>query len=92
MGRRENRIFKLNNEIERLGAELFQARSELDVHRSLADDAARDAAVYDTPFDREDQRETISDVARFRDLVDHFERRIAEVTARRDRLLDKLES
>ena len=49
MGRRESRIFKLNDEIARYQAELRQAQAELDNHRSLADDAARDAAVFDTP-------------------------------------------
>lgn len=90
MSRRERRIFKLNDEIRRLEAELRQARAELDNHRSLADDAARDAAVYDTPFDREDLRETTSDVARFERVVDHFAEALEHATRKRDRLLDKL--
>lgn len=90
MGRLEQRIFKLNDEIARLEAELAQARAELEVHRHLADDATRDAAVYDSPLDREDERETTADVARFENLVEHFEVRIDEVATRRSRLLSKL--
>jgi chromosome segregation ATPase len=90
MSRLERRIFKLNDEIRRLEAELRQARAELDNHRSLADDAARDAAVYDTPFDREDLRETTADVARFERLVAHFEDAVGTATSNRDRLLEKL--
>ena len=90
MGRLERRIFALNDEIARLEAELRQARAELDNHRSLADDAARDAAVYATPYDREDLRETTSDVARFERVVAHFEEAVARATTKRDRLLAKL--
>ena len=90
MGRRESRIFKLNDEIARFEAELRQAQAELDNHRSLADDAARDAAVFDTPLDREDLREMEADVARFERVVAHFEDRIARLSAKRDRLLGDL--
>jgi hypothetical protein len=92
MGRTERRIFALNDDIARLQAELRQARAELDNHRSLADDAARDAAVFDTPFDREDQRETVADVARFERVVALFETKLARATARRDRLVTRLDS
>jgi uncharacterized small protein (DUF1192 family) len=91
VSRLERRIFRLNDEIARLQAEVAQTRAELDNHRSLADDAARDAAVFDTPFDREDARETTADVARFTTLVEHLEQQLADVTARRDRLLAKLD-
>jgi hypothetical protein len=90
MGRAERRIFALNDEIERLRAELAQARAELDVHRHLADDATRDAAVYDSPIDREDERETSADVARFERLVAHFEGLIEQAGIKRARLLAKL--
>ena len=90
MGRLERRIFALNDELARLQAEARQAQAELDTHRSLADDAARDAAVFATPLDREDERETVSDVKRFEGLVAHFAERIASATVKRDRLLDKL--
>jgi uncharacterized small protein (DUF1192 family) len=90
MGRLEKRIFNLNDEIARLEWELDQARAELDVHRHLADDAARDAAVSDSPFDREDERETTADVARFERLVDHLLDKIDATTTKRDLLLDKM--
>lgn len=90
MGRLEKRIFGLNDEISRFEGELDQARAELDVHRHLADDATRDAVVSDSPIDREDARETTADVARFERLVDHLLDKLGELTAKRDRLLDKL--
>ena len=90
MGRAEKRIFRMNDELARLDAELAQTRAELDNHRSLADDAARDAAVFDTPFDREDMRETSADVRRFEELVARLENRRHELAAKRDRLLGRL--
>ncbi|MEE9298876.1 MAG: hypothetical protein V3V29_07575 [Acidimicrobiia bacterium] len=90
MGRLERRIFKLNDEVARLGDELHRGLAELDVHRHLADDAARDAAVSESPLDREDERETGSDVARFERLVEHLRRRIATTEDKRDRLLQRL--
>ncbi len=90
MGRLERRIFKLNDEVARLGDELRRGLAELDVHRHLADDAARDAAVSESPLDREDERETGSDVARFERLVEHLRRRIATTEDKRDRLLQRL--
>jgi len=89
MGRLERRIFALHDEIDRIAAELRQAEAELDVHRHLDSDAQRDAAVYDSPLDREDARETTADVVRFERLVDHLIAKIEEVTAKRDRLLEK---
>ena len=90
MGRREQRIFRINDEIERLLAELRQASAELDIHRHLADDAQRDAAVSDSPFDREDARDTSADVARFERLVEHLQAQIDRASTKRDQLLDKL--
>ncbi len=90
MGRRERRIFRLNDEIERLRGDLEQVRAELDVHRHLAADAERDAAVHDSPFDREDLRETTADVARFESLVGTLEARITALAAKRDHLVDRL--
>ena len=90
-GRLEKRIFRLNDEIGRLQAELAQTRAELDNHRSLADDAARDAAVYDTPFDREDLRETTADVVRFGQVVERLEDQLAAAEEKRAKLLARLD-
>lgn len=86
----ERRIFKLGDELTRLEDELAQARAERDVLLHLADDAARDAAVYDTPLDREDARDAESDVARFERLVAHFEQQIAATRAKRSELIERL--
>lgn len=91
MDRREQRIFRLNDEIERLEAELSQARTELDVHRHLADDAARDVAVSNSPIDREEARETSADVDRFERVVEVLGSRIVKISAGRDRLIHKLD-
>lgn len=90
MGRRENRIFKLNDEIARVGEELRLAQEEIWFHRNLNDDAVRDAAVSDSPIDREDARETGADVARFERLIDTLQDRIDDLEAKRAKLLDKL--
>jgi len=90
MGRLERRIFALNDEIDRIAVELRQVEAELDVHRHLDSDAQRDAAVYDSPLDREDARETNADVARFERLVETLGNRIDSLSAKRARLLEKL--
>ena len=45
MRRIEKRLFGLNEEISRLQREIELTEGELNMHRHLADDAARDAAV-----------------------------------------------
>ena len=90
MGRREKRIFKINDEIARVFEELRLAREEVWFHRNLHDDARRDAAVSDSPIDREDARETGADVERFERLIETLSGRIADLEEKRERLLGKL--
>jgi hypothetical protein len=91
MGRIEERIFRLNDEIATLRQAEQLALSELDVHRHLNDDAQRDALVSDHPIDRADARETASDVARFERHVEKLRRSIRRLEAKRDRLLASLD-
>jgi hypothetical protein len=84
------KIFKLNDEIARLREEVRLTAEELSIHQHLHDDAVRDAAVSDHPFDREDERETGADVARFRRTIEGLEVRIARLEAKRDRLAENL--
>jgi len=84
------RLFRLNERIARLAAEEQQAAAELEVHRHLEDDARRDAAVSESPIDREDARETAADVERFGRLVADLRRRRGHLEAKRDRLLARL--
>ena len=84
------RIFAINDEIARLQEELRLTAEELRIHEHLHDDAVRDAAVSGHPFDREDERETGADVARFRRTIDGLERRIHKLEAKRERLAERL--
>ncbi len=88
--RTAERIFKINDEIVRLREEARLTEEELRIHEHLHDDAARDAAVSDHPFDREDARETASDVARFERNLADIDRRINRLEAKRDKLAEKL--
>ena len=91
MGRQERRLFALNDEILLLDEEIVRVADELSYHRSLADDAARDAAVSDAPIEHENATMTARDVEQFegrhRRLVNKKER----LDARRQRLLDRLD-
>jgi len=91
MGRLERRLLTITDQLHDLAEEQRLLQEELAYHRSLADDAARDAAVFGDPIERENAALTSSDVRR-------FERRVAKLTDRRQkletqraRLLEKLE-
>jgi hypothetical protein len=90
MGRLEEKIFRLNDEIAALREAERLAAEELVYHQHLDDDARRDAAVSDHPIDRADARETTADVARFRAHLDRLAKARAKLESRRDRLLKKL--
>jgi hypothetical protein len=90
MGPLSERLFRLNERIARLAAEERQAAAELEVHRHLDDDARRDAAVSGSPLDREDARDTGTDVARFEALVAQLQRKRRRLEERRDRRLARL--
>jgi hypothetical protein len=83
------KLFSLNEKIAELQQEASQVAAELEYHRSIDDDAQRDAAVGNY-IDREEAGLTSADVRRFeRTLVD-LEKRSAKLAAKRDRLLAKL--
>jgi len=90
VGLQENRLFRLSERLERLAEEERLAAAELEVHRHLDDDARRDAAVSGNPLDREDARDTASDVARFERLVAEAQGKRKRLEAKRDRLLARL--
>ena len=90
MGRIEDKLFRLNDEIARLAAEERLVEEELGFHRHLHDDASRDATVSDDPFDREDARLTGSDVARFEVQIARLRARRQKLEAKRARLLERL--
>jgi hypothetical protein len=86
----ERRIFRINERLGRLTEDERLAAAELEVHRHLDDDARRDAAVSDSPIDREDARDTASDVARFERLLVSLQEKRRRLEAKRDRLLARL--
>ena len=82
-----DRLQALTDQLEQLDEEIQRVQDELSYHRSLADDAARDAAVYDDPVERENARITARDVARFEKQLSKLQQRRTKLTAKRDRLL-----
>jgi len=90
MNRIERKLFKLSDEIATLREAERLAVEELGYHRHLHDDASRDAAVSDSPIDREDARVTGGDVARMERHVAALRRTIDTFERRRERLLSKL--
>ncbi len=90
MGRIEQRLFRLNDEIAALRRDEERVAEELNVHRHLDDDAQRDAAVSNSPIDRADARDTAADVARFESALAALQRQREKLEAKRDKLLAKL--
>lgn len=90
MSSTERRLFDLNDKLEAIGEEIRLVTEELSFHRHLADDAARDAAVYDDPIERENASLTSADVRRFEKRLAKLERQREKLQARRLRLLEKL--
>lgn len=91
MGRLERRLLAIGDEIDRLSEEERLVGDELSFHRSLADDAARDAAVYEDPIERENASMTAADVRRFERRLARLIDRRQKLEARRTRLLEKLD-
>jgi hypothetical protein len=83
------RLFRLNEKIASLQKEADQVAAELEFHRSINEDAQRDAAAGNY-IDREEAGLTAADVRRFERTLDHVENKTAKLIAKRDRLLSKL--
>jgi hypothetical protein len=90
MGRREDRLFRINDEIAALRRDEHMAYEELIVLGHLDDDARRDAAGSDNPFDVADARETAGDVTRMERHVGQLQAARAGLEAKRDRMLRRL--
>ncbi|MEA3511762.1 MAG: hypothetical protein U9R51_10035 [Actinomycetota bacterium] len=87
MGRREERIFRLNDEIRDLMRDEELAAEELIMLQHLDDDAQRDLATYDQPMDRADAKETSGDVARMERHIEDLRAAREKLEHKRDRLL-----
>lgn len=89
MKRIHRRLFRLNEKIATLQKEAAQVSAELEFHRSINEDAQRDAAVGNY-IDREEAGLTAADVRRFERTLEHVENKTTKLIAKRDRLLSKL--
>jgi hypothetical protein len=85
----ERRLLHINGEIGRLRLEEQLVEGELNMHRHLADDAARDSAVSEG-MARLEAREALKDVHRQERALEKTRRTIARLEAKRDGLLGKL--
>lgn len=83
------RLFRLNDKIAALEAEIANASAELEYHRSIDEDAQRDAAVGNY-IDREEAGATAADVRRFEKTIAKLETKRARLTEKRDQLLRSL--
>lgn len=90
MTRRERRLLKVMDELAALGREQRLLEGELEMHRSLHDDAVRDAAVHETPLERENAYESEKDVRNFERALASLAARQAALEAKRDRLMLRL--
>jgi hypothetical protein len=89
MSRITQRLFRINDELERLRDEERLTVEELNMLEHIDDDAQRDAAVGG-PLERDEARVTAGDVARFRKNLADLEQRRVRLEAKRDRLLRRL--
>ncbi len=90
MARTERRLFALNDQIMRLDDEIGRVVDELSYHRSLADDAARDAAVSDAPIEHENATMTARDVEQFQRRHQRLVKKREKLEAQRQRLMERL--
>ena len=89
MKRVHRRLFRLNDRIASLEAEIASASAELEYHRSINEDAQRDAA-FGNYIDREEAGATAADVRRFEKTITKLESKLAKLTDKRDHLLTTL--
>jgi hypothetical protein len=83
------RLFRLNERIAALESDLAQTKSELEYHRSIDDDAQRDAA-FGNYIDREEAGLTAADVRRFEATISAMETKLAKLGRKRDLLFSRL--
>jgi hypothetical protein len=90
MGRLERRLLGVTDQLAAVREEERLLAEELSFHRSLADDAARDAAVFDDPIERENASMTAGDVRRVERRLEKLADRRQKLETLRARLLEKL--
>ncbi len=90
MKRQHRRLFRLNDKIEILEKEIAQAEAELEYHRSINEDAQRDALVGNY-IDREEAGATAADVRRFEKTIRSLKAKREDLIVKRGGLLQKME-
>lgn len=89
LNRIHRRLFRLNDKIQALTREIRLVNAELSHHRSINEDARRDASVGNY-IDREEAASTAADVRRFEKTSFYLKVRRAKLVKTRDRLLARL--
>ena len=90
MRRLHKKLFRIVDRLQELAEEEAGLLQELDMHRSIDDDAQRDAASGNY-IDREEAGLTAADVHRFERSLRSVRDRRAKLDTTRLRLLEKLE-
>lgn len=89
MKRIHRRLFRLNEKISQIDGESRQVAAELEYHRSINEDAQRDAS-YGNYIDREEAGLTAADVRRFEKTLQSLREKRGKLIAKRDQLLERL--
>ena len=90
--RLSKQLFVVNDRLKQLEQEETQVSAELDYHRALADDAVRDAAVYESELHRNAADRALADVDRFERALREVDYRREVLLSKRNRLLDRMAS
>jgi hypothetical protein len=90
--RLSKQLFVINDRLLSLEKEEGQVSAELDYHRSLADDAVRDAAVFESEMHRNAADRALADVERFERSLDGIDHRREILEYKRDRLMERMSS
>ena len=64
----------------------------MDYHRHLADDAVRDAAIYESSLHRGEADRALADVDRFERALEEIDHRRGTLMAKRDRLMERMDT
>ena len=91
MRRVEKHLFALNEQIDRLRRQVELTEGELNMHRHLADDAARDAFVYEG-IERAESRMADKDVAALERALERGRHDLERAEAKRLELLRHLDA
>ena len=91
MGRIEDRLFRIADEVQTLRTEREQVAAELEYHRHIAEDAERDAVVSGSNMDRLEAGATSKDVERFERRLRQIEGKLGRLDEKRQSLLSKLD-